>query len=210
MVKKMKKINVKAHKRSDPRLNKKVWVSSYERKPRFITKKYAEIRNKARLGVLQAKGLTKDNIGYIEYKILELIKLNNHYDKPTTVYDLFDELAFGTEDEDAIVEKVQNLRSQGVLRFIKGKTLQPTKEGNRIFWEFYEEYEDGGHLDHLKDKPKSFKAFEKDLRKEGFELIGTSEHPNETILYLKDLEKEAKKIDKQLKENIKFQKSKKK
>lgn len=204
MVKKMK-INVKKHKRFDPRLNKNVDVSSYERKQ--DVEKYKKTTSSSKL---LSKGLTKDNIGYIEYKILELIKLNNHYDKPTTIYDLFDELTFGVEDEDAIVEKVQNLRSQGVLRFTKGKTLQPTKEGNRIFWDFYEEYEDGGHLDHLKDKPKSFKAFEKDLRKEGFDLIGTSEYPNETILYLKDLEKEAKRIDKQLKENIKFQKSKKK
>jgi len=199
------KINVKKHKRFDPRLNKNVDVSSYERKQ--DVEKYKKTTSSSKL---LSKGLTKDNIGYIEYKILELIKLNNHYDKPTTIYDLFDELTFGVEDEDAIVEKVQNLRSQGVLRFTKGKTLQPTKEGNRIFWDFYEEYEDGGHLDHLKDKPKSFKAFEKDLRKEGFDLIGTSEYPNETILYLKDLEKEAKRIDKQLKENIKFQKSKKK
>lgn len=203
MVKKMKKkINVKTHTRKHPTKDKRVNVNSYERK--IDVKPY---RNDKPLRVPLAKGLTVDNLSYIQYKILEVIKLNSNYNQKTTMDDLYDELTFGIEDEKTIKEMVENLRNQGIL---EPKVLKPTNEGNRIFWEFYKEYEDGDHLENLKDNPQQIKDFKKDLKKEGFELIGTSTHPNETILYLKDLEKEANKIDKQLKENIKFKKANKK
>ena len=197
-----KKGKVKPHTRYDPRLSKRVNVGGYERKQK-VKQFNKNIQTKQPL----AKGLTAENLGYIEYKIIELIKLNDHYDQPTTMYELNDELAFGDEDKDVILEKVQNLMSQGILNIErKDKSFKPTKVGNRVFWEFYKKNDDGDHLDHLKDNPKMKKMIEE----EGFEVIGKTKYPNETILYLKDLNKEVKQIDKQLKESIKFKKQQKK
>ena len=169
-----KKINVKAHKRFDPRLNKKVNVDSYNKNQRFTPYK-----SNITSGLPLAKGLTANNIGYIQYKILELIKLNANYDAKTKMSDLYDELTFGIENEKAIRDMVKNLRSQGLLN---KKSLTPTKEGDRVFWEFFNEFdEDNEAVALLKDNP--------DWKKEGFEITGSKEYPNETLLYLKDLDK---------------------
>jgi len=189
-------IPVKAHKRYDPRINKKVDVSSYQR-----NQKFTPYKNSGRSNVLPAKRLTTDNIGYIEYKILELIKLNAHYNTKTTMDDLYDELSFGTEDEKHIKEMVQNLQGKGLLN----KDLNPTNEGKRIFWEWYQKNdEENEDVEALKDNPNKLRL---DLKKEGFDIIGTTEYPNDTMLYLKELDKEADRINKDLKENIKFKKS---
>lgn len=165
---------VKPHTRFDPRLNKRVNVSGYERR-----EKYRQYMKKTVAKSPLAKGLTAENLGYIQYKILELIKLNAHYDQETTMDDLYDELAFSLENEKTIKNMVKNLKMLGLL---ERNGLSPTTEGNRVFWEFYKEYDDGDHLDHLKD------------------------NPDPVITIEEFIEKEAKQIDKQLKENIEFKK----
>ena len=178
-----KKIKVQKHKRYDPRSNKKVDVSQYEREQEIKQFKKPAPSNKP-----MSEKLTKDSIGFVEWKILELIKMNDQYEEKTSMYDLFDELAFGDEDEDVITEKVQNLMSQGIIKIQPDKSFKPTKVGDRIFWEWYEEYDfESEDIEMFKDNPKK----------------------TEKPLTVKDLEKAQKEIDKQLKENIKFQKKKK-
>lgn len=181
----IEKIKVNGHKRYDPRSGKQVDVSSYDRNQRF--KQYKNNPNKD-LRSSRPKGLTADNISYIQYKILEQIKLNAYYGEETTMDDLYDELTFSEEDENRIRGMVENLRSQGLLN---KKNFTPTKEGNRIFWEFYNEYEDSEDLELLKDYPNHYKR--RYWTKEGKEIL--SEHKKSNPGINKNVSKSEDKIN---------------
>ena len=101
------------------------------------------------------KRLTADNINFIQYKILEMVKLNEEYKKKTSMDDLLEELAFSDDDERAVKNLVANLRSQGLLYKDKLKT---TEDGNRVFFEFYDKYDDSEDIEALSDFPKDIKS----------------------------------------------------
>jgi len=138
MANKKRKIYVEPYTRK--RFGKVELVRGYEKKVKAISPQHIKSLEN------QASSLKKDNIGFLEYEILKQIKLYEHYGRQIT----FDNIEEIFEDDISVLrDAIANLRSKGIL---KGYKL--TKDGNRVFWEFAEDWDDGEDIMDLEDYPK--------------------------------------------------------